>query len=169
MQGNDKMRTILLSFKPVWYEQIMKGNKVYEYRWQFPPGEVMAYIYVSRPVQEIIGYMYFSNKTSISELMRKYNDNLKILSDLEKKAEHNRFVMEILGYQKTKPIKILDIKKEFPNFVIPQSYYYLDNFPELFKFIKENSKFEDNMIFNDLDSVPIETIGTGLINPFEIS
>ena len=78
------MRTILLSFQPHWYEQIMCGNKIFEYRWQFPNEEVMAYTYVSRPQQQIVGYMKFSNKTAIKDLIEQYKGDEVVSVELTK-------------------------------------------------------------------------------------
>lgn len=41
------MRTMLLSFKPEWFDKIKEGNKIFEYRRTFPDEEIMAYMYVS--------------------------------------------------------------------------------------------------------------------------
>lgn len=41
------MRTMLLSFKPEWYNRIKKGSKIFEYRRTFPDEEILAYMYVS--------------------------------------------------------------------------------------------------------------------------
>ncbi len=157
------MRTILLSFQPHWYRQIMCGNKIFEYRWQFPNEEVMAYTYVSKPQQQIVGYMKFCNKISIEDLMDQYKGDNVVLVELAKKMEHNRFVMNVCGYQETRPIELNEIKKEFPNFVIPQSYYYLDNFPELFEYIKGKAILKGKMKFNDFRNVQSHSIGTGLL------
>ena len=41
------MRTMLLSFKPEWYNRIKEGSKIFEYRRTFPDEEILAYMYVS--------------------------------------------------------------------------------------------------------------------------
>ena len=40
------MRTMLLSFKPEWYNRIKEGSKIFEYRRTFPDEEILAYMYV---------------------------------------------------------------------------------------------------------------------------
>lgn len=62
----------------------------------------------------------------------------EILERINRQLAKNRFVMPIKGYQMTKDICLQDIKNKFPKFVIPQSYYYLDNFPDLLNFVQEN-------------------------------
>lgn len=41
----------LLSFQPYWAEKIMQGTKIFEYRKRFCDEPVIAYMYVSTPVQ----------------------------------------------------------------------------------------------------------------------
>ena len=56
------MRTMLLSFKPEWYNKIMDGSKLFEYRRTFPNEEIMAYMYVSSPVKMIVGRIHLGKK-----------------------------------------------------------------------------------------------------------
>ena len=39
----------------------------------------------------------------------------------------------------TKEIELETLRKFSPNFVCPRMYYYLDNYPELFDFIRKNA------------------------------
>ena len=71
--------------------------------------------------------------------------------------------MNVCGYQETHTIELSEITKEFPNFVIPQSYYYLDNFPELFDYIKKKAVLKGEMKCNDFQNVQSYSIGTGLL------
>lgn len=38
------MRTMLLSFKPEWYNRIKDGSNIFEYRRNFPDEETLAQI-----------------------------------------------------------------------------------------------------------------------------
>ena len=58
--------------------------------------------------------------------------------------------MEIQKFQNTSSIALEDIKKVFPNFLIPQMYYYLDDHPML-------QYLEDNLV----------PIGEPIIHTFE--
>ena len=48
------MRTMLLSFKPEWYNRIKEGSKIFEYRRTFPDEEILAYMYVSRDRKSVV-------------------------------------------------------------------------------------------------------------------
>lgn len=60
------MRTMLLSFKPRWYNKIMDGSKIFEYRRTFPNEEIMAYMYVSAPVKMIVGRIHLGKRININ-------------------------------------------------------------------------------------------------------
>ena len=71
------MRTLLLSLKPQVFEKIVSGEKIYEHRKVFPNEPVKAYIYVSRPIQSLVGILYLDNKINIEEWKDKY-DRIKL-------------------------------------------------------------------------------------------
>ena len=56
------MRTLLLSLKPEVFNSVLTGEKIYEHRRVLPEGPIKAYVYVSRPVQAIMGILYLDNK-----------------------------------------------------------------------------------------------------------
>ena len=64
LKGSRKMRTMLLSFNPYWYEKIKSGEKVFEYRTNFPDDIVKAYMYVSSPYKKAIGIIYLGQKVN---------------------------------------------------------------------------------------------------------
>ena len=70
--------------------------------------------------------------------------------------------MPVLSFQMTKEIELETLRKFNPNFVCPQMYYYLDNYPELFDFIWKNAK--------DTDTLPTpsetEPLTTGKLSRF---
>lgn len=111
------MRTILLSIKPEVYDRIFAGNKKYEYRKRISKESVKAYLYVSKPVQEIKGILYLGECCNLTK------------NDMAEFAEGNKYKMKIWGYQETTSISLEMIKAYDGNFVIPQGFYYLDNKP----------------------------------------
>ena len=69
------MRTMLLSFKPKWYNLIKYGSKIFEYRRTFPDEEIMAYMYVSSPMKQIVGKIHLGRKIDINTWKEKYKDD----------------------------------------------------------------------------------------------
>ncbi|MGN8742024.1 hypothetical protein ACTM83_00815 [Catenibacterium mitsuokai] len=131
------MRTMLLSLKPEVFKNVQSGVKIYEHRRVFPDEPVKAYIYVSRPVQALAGVMYLGNKTNIEDWKEKYRDDAEAQERINEYLKHHKVVMEIQKFQNTSSISLQNIKKVFPNFLIPQMYYYLDNHP-LLQFLEDN-------------------------------
>ena len=131
------MRRMLLSLKPKVFQNVLSGEKIFEHRKVFPDEPVIAYIYVSRPVQALTGVMYLGNKKEIAEWKETYKEDCAALERIDEYLKHYKVVMEIQKFQNTSSIPLEDIKKVFPNFLIPQMYYYLDNHP-LLQYLNDN-------------------------------
>lgn len=131
------MRTMLLSLKPEVFTNVQSGVKIYEHRRVFPDEPVKAYIYVSRPVQALSGVMYLGNKTDIEDWKEKYRDDAEAQERINEYLKHHKAVMEIQKFQNTSSIALADIRKDFPDFLIPQMYYYLDGHP-LLQYLNDN-------------------------------
>lgn len=148
------MKTLLISFQPYWYEQIKIGEKLYEYRSAFPKETVAAYMYVSKPVQAIAGYAVFGGRIPLTEWAEKYKNNPVIFTRVQEYMERRKYVSEIHSFTEIKPIMLKDIKNTIPNFVIPQSYYFLDNYPILFEYVLNNTKrIESSTINNNFEFI----------------
>lgn len=131
------MRTMLLSLKPEVFQNVKSGTKIYEHRRVFPDEPIKAYIYISRPIQALAGIMYLGNKTNIEDWKEKYKDDADAQKRIDEYLKHFKVVMEIQKFQNTSSISLEDIKKVFPNFLIPQMYYYLDDHP-LLQYLNDN-------------------------------
>ena len=147
------MKTILISFQPKWFEQIKSGEKIFEYRTQFPKEPVRAYMYVSKPVQAITGYIEFGERIALTEWAEKYKNDAEVYPRVEEYLKRRKYVVPILKYVDTEPILLEDLQKNISKFIIPQSYYFLDNFTELFKYVKQQTVFGSHQINNVFDNV----------------
>lgn len=76
---------------------------------------------------------------------------------IDKYLERYNVAMEIQKFQNTTSISLEDIKKEFPDFLIPQMYYYLDDLPLLDYLQRNLTPIEPEISheFNDIDSKDI--------------
>ena len=131
------MKTILLSLKPGVFQNVQSGKKIYEHRRVFPNEPVKAYIYISRPIQALSGIMYLGNKVYIEEWKEKYKEDADVQIRIEDYLKHYKVAMEIQRFQNTSLIELMDLKTDFPNFLIPQMYYYLDDHP-LLQYLENN-------------------------------
>ena len=131
------MRKMLLSFKPNVYKKIYEGVKIFEHRRNFPNEPIMAYMYVSKPVRAITGIVYLSNRHELIDWERQFSYDSQAIQRIEEYKKSYRYAMEIVEFQETNKISLDDLKRDLPNFVVPQSYIYLDNNTELLKYIDE--------------------------------
>lgn len=146
------MKTLLLSLRPDVFENVANGDKIYEHRRVFPDDTVVAYIYVSRPVQALKGIMYLENKVSLLDWKEKYSFDRQAVERIDKYMEHHRVAMEIRKFQDTTSIPLASIREQFPNFLIPQMYYYLDGQP-LLEYLKNNLLPKGEPIIHEFDNI----------------
>lgn len=123
---------ILLSIKPKFAEAIIDGRKRYEFRKsKFANKDIdLVYIYSTSPVKKIIGVFKISDiiEDSPSALWDRLKDHAGIseeeffnyFSDSEK-----GFALEIKDVVKFE--NPIDPEALIPNFVPPQSFYYIKN------------------------------------------
>lgn len=153
------MRTILLSLKPEIFELIRSGKKIFEYRHQFYTEPIGAYLYISKPIQKIVGYIEFDKRIELKDWKDKYKDNIEVSKRIDDYISRNyKYAMPINKFKMTTEIPLSDLKNNLEKFIIPESYYYLDNFIELKEYIKKNIVFTDEVVENNFQVVTVENI-----------
>lgn len=152
------MRTMLLSFKPEWFNRIKDGSKIYEYRRTFPDEEIMAYMYVSSPMKMIVGKIHLGRKININTWKEQYREDDEVCARVGDYLTRHEYAMPVLSFQMTKEISLDELRKFNPKFVCPQMYYYLENYPDLFEYIKANAVDVGELQVNSFDSVAKEDI-----------
>lgn len=153
------MHTMLLSLKPEIFDLIKNGKKIFEYRHQFYTDSINAYLYISKPVQKIVGYIEFDRRINLQDWKAKYKENIELSNRINNYISRNyKYAMPINKFKMTTEIPLSDLKKDLKKFIIPQSYYYLDNFTDLDNYIKSNIKFTGEVVENNfkvIDEVDI--------------
>lgn len=153
------MRTMLLSLKPEIFELIRSGKKIFEYRHQFYTEPIGAYLYISKPIQKIVGYIEFDKRIELKDWKDKYKDNIEVRKRIDDYISRNyKYAMPINKFKMTTEISLSDLKNNLEKFIIPESYYYLDNFIELKEYIEKNIDFTDEVIENNFQVVSDENI-----------
>ena len=152
------MRTMLLSFKPEWYNRIKDGSKIFEYRRTFPDEEIMAYMYVSSPMKMIVGKIHLGRKIYINTWKEEYKEDEQVCERIDDFLTRHTYAMPILSFQMTKEIDLETLRKFNRNFICPQMYYYLENYPELFEFIKKNATDIGKPQVNSFENIDKEDI-----------
>lgn len=88
-------------------------------------------MYISRPIQQISGILYLENRVTLEEWKHQYEYDPLAISRIEEYMTKYKVAMEIQQFQETTSIPLSRIKKDFPDFLVPQMYYYIDNHPIL--------------------------------------
>lgn len=123
-------RCVLLSLKEKPYKEILSGEKKYEYRTRYSDEETVAFIYVSQTIKKICGVIFFDKPIigtdeEISCLAEKYKPGSYsvMMEYLKNGIGYAIPVKKVIEFS---PISLSKIQSNFPDFVVPQSYYYLD-------------------------------------------
>ena len=150
---------MLLSLKPEIFELIRSGKKIFEYRHQFYTEPIGAYLYISKPIQKIVGYIEFDKRIELKDWKDKYKDNIEVSKRIDDYISRNyKYAMPINKFKMTTEIPLSDLKNNLEKFIIPESYYYLDNFIELKEYIEKNIDFTDEVVENKFKVVTDENI-----------
>ena len=111
------MRTMLLSFKPEWYNRIKEGSKIFEYRRTFPDEEILAYMYVSSPMKMIVGKIHLGRKIYINTWKEEYKEDEQVCERIDDFLTRHTYAMPILSFQMTKEIDLETLRKFNRNFI----------------------------------------------------
>lgn len=68
-------------------------------------------------------------------------------------SRNYKYAMPINKFKMTTEITLKDLRNDLKKFIIPESYYYLDNFDELDNYIKNNIKFTGELIENNFEII----------------
>ena len=148
------MHTMLLSLKPEIFDLIRTGKKIFEYRHQFYSEPINAYLYISKPVQKIVGYIEFDKRINLKDWKEEYKCNCEVSYRIDDYLSRNyKYAMPINKFKMTTEMTLKDLRKDLKKFIIPESYYYLDNFDELDNYIKNNIKFTGELIKNNFEII----------------
>lgn len=96
-------REIFLSFRPEFFRPILYNLKKYEYRKRFCNEPTTAYLYLSAPVQEVIGIMELGKPLIITEKINDYEKGTIIYDRINQSIEVGKnllFLLNLYNYLK---------------------------------------------------------------------
>lgn len=153
-------KSIFLSFKPEYFRPILYNIKKYEYRKRFCKTKTDAYLYLSSPIREVIGIMKLSIPLEMDNLIEKYDEESiqykRIKDALDKKVKYAIPIESLILFKK--PIPIDKLKMVNPNFKVPQCYLNLDNYKDIFDYLKSQDMYLPEYI-NSHDYIYDDNIG----------
>lgn len=154
------MRKMLLSFKPEVFTRIQSGEKIFEHRKVFPNEKIIAYLYLSKPVQAISGILLLDKRIEISSWLSIYSNDKDAVKRIQDYLCNNKYAMRILEYKETNSISLQDLRENIPEFIIPQMYYYINEDSKLNNYINTHLFETGNSIINNFDSITSDMICT---------
>jgi len=154
-------RNIFLSFRPEFFRPILYGIKKYEYRKRFCKESTRAYLYLSSPVQEVIGIMELGIPIMIEEAVETYSKEHPAYKRLIQCIENGeKFAIPIESLQLYKqPVSIDTIKQLEPDFFVPQCYLNIENYPKVYNYLNKQEMYEKEFT-NDHNNIYEYNIGS---------
>lgn len=134
-------KNVLLSLLEKPFNEILDGKKVFEFRKQYTREKSKAFVYISKTKKQICAIIDFD--VPIYDT----SHNIALLSERMKPGSYNNiityftesygFAIPINSISLINPISLNELKKKFANFIVPQSYYYLDDKQEILEFLSQ--------------------------------
>jgi len=137
-------KQIFLSFKPNFFRPILYDIKKYEYRKRFCKEATTVYLYLSAPLQVVIGVMEMGVPIMIKETLDKYpGDNIinKRAQSCIESGELYAIPIESLQLYK-EPISISKINQIAPTFRVPRCYLDITKFNEVYTYLHSQDMYD---------------------------
>lgn len=144
------MKTILLSFKPQYFDPIRLGTKKYEYRSRFSDEELKAYVYLSNPEKKVVAIMYLGRRLLLENMKQKYKGELDVVKRIDEymTVYNKRYAIPIKSVVLINPISLDTIRETLPGFVPPQSYMFVRNSSVLMRVLETADITCDEIVIN---------------------
>ena len=140
----EEPKCVLMSLREEYYEAMLEGRKHYEYRTRYLKEKSEAYIYISKTKKSIVAKIRFGEPIIADA------NTIALIAEKEEPGSYNDIVEYLynnIGYaipvEEIIPIKevsLNELQQQFPNFVVPQSYYLLVKKPELLSFLDSRER-----------------------------
>lgn len=153
-------KKIFLSFRPEYFRPILYNIKKYEYRKRFCLEATTAYLYLSAPVQEVVGIMELGIPIQIKSIIKNYPNDSAIYKRAQLCVDGGElFAIPIESLQLfINPIPISQIKKIDSSFHIPQCYLNISNHTEVYQYLLDQAKF-DIEFYNEHQTIYEDNFG----------
>jgi predicted transcriptional regulator len=115
-------------------------------------------MYVSSPMKMIVGKIHLGRKINLNTWKEQYKEDVSVCERIDDFLTRHTYVMPILSFQMTKEITLTELRKFNPDFTCPQMYYYLENYPDLFEYIRNNAIKMGEKRINSFEIVDKEEI-----------
>lgn len=152
------MRIMLLSFSPKWYPALSSGRKIYEHRKRFCNEKVIAYIYLGIPFRQIVAKVELGEKIKMEQWLEEYKADEAAIERINDYLTRSKVAMPILSFQEIEPIDVRKMENKVEGFKVPISYMFIDNKPEVLKYIMEREQNIGEKIQHKFDDISSDDI-----------
>ena len=145
----EEPKRVLMSLREEYYDAMLEGRKHYEFRTRYLKEESEAYIYISKTKKSIVAKIKFGEPIIADA------NTIALIAEQEEPGSYNgmmEYLYNNIGYAipikeiiPIKEVSLSELQQQFPNFVVPQSYYILDKKPELLSFLDSREKVKSCM------------------------
>lgn len=125
------MTAIILSFQPQFFQSLLTGKKHFEYRSRLPKGQLRAYLYLSSPVQQLVGYLDLAEGLDLSELLKRDLPPETRRRLANHRDEGARFASPIVAIGLFEEPISRQTARDISSFHPPQGFSYAKTYPEL--------------------------------------
>lgn len=153
-------KEIFLSFRPEFFRPILYGIKKYEYRKRFCMEASTAYLYLSAPLQEVVGIMELGVPVKTRDIIDKYPQESIIHKRTQQCIDAGElFAIPIESLQLyKKPISISTIKQLEPSFHVPRCYSGIQKYKKIYAYLKKQEMY-DIEFYNKHDTIYEDNFG----------
>lgn len=140
----EEPKRVLMSLREEYYDAMLEGRKHYEYRTRYLKEESEAYIYISKTKKSIVAKIKFGEPIIADA------NTIALIAEEEEPGSYNgmmEYLYNNIGYAipveeivSIEEVSLSKLQQQFPNFVVPQSYYILDKKPELLSFLDSRER-----------------------------
>lgn len=140
----EEPKCVLMSLREEYYDAMLSGRKKYEYRTRYLKEASEAYIYVSKTKKCVVAKIKFGEPIIADA------NTIAMIAEQEEPGSYNgmmEYLYNNIGYaipvEEINPIKevtLSELQQQFPDFVVPQSYYLLNKKPELLSFLNSRER-----------------------------
>lgn len=153
-------KEIILSFRPAYFKVILFGIKKYEYRSRFNKGPLRAYLYLSRPVQQIVGILELGTPLKLIEVLDGYDQGTLQYDRINYMYDNgNNLAIPIEAfYMFEESLSLEEMKKVQNNFRPPMSYAFANNYDVLYDTLKSRKRHKGTF-FHCHEIIHVDNIG----------
>lgn len=135
-------KALFLSFRPEYFRPLLYGIKKYEYRKRFTAGPATAYLYLSAPLQEVVGIVELGQPLQLAALAAEYGRETEVSRRISLYLDNKEnWAIPIQSLQLLeRPVSLRELQGVDPQLRAPRSYLLLANNLPIFDYLQRQKR-----------------------------